>query len=246
MTILITGGSKGIGRGIAERFAAEGSHVLINYSSDEAAALETANAVNSLGGRATLIRADLSDEEGVQILVEKTRQRTEVLDQIVYGAVWPHTAGVMQIDLDDFQRAIWINATAMLALVQQLRPLLKSGSSIFYLSSRGSKIAVPNYLAVGAPKALAEALVRYLAVDLAPSGIRVNTVSPSGVLTDAVRQIRPNADEWDAEMTKRNPSGRTVKPADVGHFIYHLASPELSMVTGREFAIDGGLYVSGE
>lgn len=244
MTILITGGSKGIGRGIAERFAADGAHVLINYAGDDAAAAAATTAVEAKGGKATLVKADLSGPEGVATLAEEVRNSTERLDQVVHGAVRPYSTSSMEADLVEFERALWVGGTGFLALVQQLRPLLGEGSSIYYMSSRGSKLAVPNYVALGVPKATGEALVRYLAADLAPHGIRVNTVSCSTVMTDAIRAVRPNADEYASTMAARNPSGRNVTPADVGSLVHHLSSPDMEMVTGREFFVDGGIYIT--
>ncbi|WP_060576770.1 MULTISPECIES: SDR family oxidoreductase [unclassified Pseudonocardia] len=242
MTILITGGSKGIGRGIAERFGADGAHVLVNYVSDEAAALETATAVEAKGGRATLLRCDLATVDGIAQLGRLVREQTDGLDQVVHGAVWPHAVATMEVSVADFDKALWLNGSSLLALVQELRPLLTRGSAVFHVSSRGSKLAVPNYVAIGAPKALAESLVRYLAVALAPDGIRVNTVSCSGVLTDAVRRVRPDAEERFVRMAAKNPSGRNIEPEDVGAMVHHLSASDLEMVTGREFFVDGGLY----
>ncbi|GAA2901223.1 hypothetical protein GCM10010472_69330 [Pseudonocardia halophobica] len=244
MTILVLGGSKGIGRGIAERFAADGAHVLINYSSDDAAATEAAAAIEAKGGKATLLKGDLGTAEGVTELASGVRDATDRLDQIVHSAVRPQAVAPLDIDPADFDRAVHVNATSLLTLTQQLRTLLVEGSSIYYISSRGSKLAVPNYVAIGAPKAMAEALVRYLAVALAPDGIRVNTVSCSGVLTDAIRAIRPNAEERAERMAAKSPSGRNVTPEDVGAMVHHLASPDMAMVTGREFFIDGGMYIT--
>ena len=244
MTILVTGGSKGIGRGIAERFAADGAHVLINYAGDDVAADAAAAAVEERGGKATLIKADLSGPDGVATLAEAVRAATDRLDQLVHGAVRPYATSPMEADLAEFERALWVSGTGLLALVQALRPLLGRGSSISYMSSRGSKLAVPHYVALGVPKAMGEALVRYLAVDLAPHGIRVNTVSCSTVLTDAIRAIRPNAEEYGEKMAALNPTGRNVTPEDVGALVHHLASPDMAMLTGREFFLDGGIYLT--
>src|SRR6056297_2233140 len=179
MTILITGGSKGIGRAIAARFAADGDEVLINYHNDDDAAGQAADQVRAAGGTATLIKADLGDVDGLADLVAQVSERVDRLDQVVHGAVLPVSSAAMELDVATFQRATWINGAVLLPLVQGLRPLLGDGSSI----------VVPGYVSIGAPKAMAEAIMRYLAVELAPDGIRANTIVASGVLTDAVRSV---------------------------------------------------------
>lgn len=244
MTILITGGSKGIGRGIAERFARDGAHVLISYSSDDTAAEDARQAVDRAGGTATLIKLDLSTPEGVTALGAAVADATDTLDQIVYGAVWPKAASPLEITVQEFAKAAFMNGGSLLATVQELRPFLHRGSSIYQISSRGSKLAVPNYIAIGAPKALGEAIVRYLAVALAPDGIRINTISCSGVLTDAIRAIRPDAEERATRLAAINPSGRNVEPKDVAELIHALSAPAMEMVTGREFFVDGGQYIT--
>lgn len=167
-------------------------------------------------------------------MVTQVNQVTNHLGQLVHGAVWPFQAKTVDISLDDFARAVWVNGSMILSITQALRPLFSRGSSIYFLSSRGSKLAVPDYVAVGAPKALGEALVKYLAVALAPDGVRVNTVSVSTVLTEAIKRIRPDAEEYAAKMAAQNPSGRNVTADDVG-------GVTLPPVRGRR----GGVHRSG-
>src|SRR3546814_222977 len=177
MSILVTGGSKGIGRGIAVRFATPGNLVFINYSNDDDAAKETADLVAAKGAEPVLLKRAIGDPESCTALLADVAARTDRLDQLVHGAVAPITDPILDLSPADFQRAVNLNGSALLWLVQSARPLLQRGSSVFFLSSRGSKVAVKNYAAIGAPKALAEALIRYLAVELAPDGIRAHTVS---------------------------------------------------------------------
>lgn len=243
MTILITGGSKGIGRATAERFAADGDRVLICYGHDDEAAADTGRAVERAGGSAELVRADLSTATGLEQLVAQVGQLTDHLDQVVHGAVLAHSSSTMEVDPETFSRALWLNGAILLPLVQGLRPLFGPGSSVFFLSSRGADHVVPGYVAVGAPKALAESLVRYLAVELAPAGIRALTLVVSAVRTDAVLQVLPNAEERLAAMAARNPAGRNLGPADVAAALHRLASEELPMLTGHRVVLDGGSHL---
>ena len=245
MAILITGGSKGIGRSIAERFSAPGVQVFVNYASDDAAAQETATLVRARGGEPILLKQDISTFAGVHELLARVSGHTDHLDQVVHGAVYAYSCSLLEADPAQFERAVMLNGTGMLYVAQAALPLLRKGSTLFFLSSRGTKVAVPNYAAIGAPKAMAEALIRYLAVELAPRGIRAHVVSPSLVLTDAVRQVfgAENADKRAAAAAAANPSGRNATGMDVANAMFFLALPEAEMITGRELVIDGGAYI---
>lgn len=243
MTILITGGSKGIGRAIATRFAGDGAHVLINYHSDEGAAQETVELVEEAGGTATAIRVDIGQPDGVNELVRAASEVTATIDQVVHGAVLPVSSAAMDLDPETFQRALWLNGAVLLPLVQGLRPLLQHGSSVIFLSSRGSRLVVPGYVSIGPAKALAESLMRYLAVELAPHGIRANTIVASGVLTDAVRSVLPNAEERFAKLAGLNPSGRNLTVDDIAELVHSITRPEHIMLNGHLIELDGGLHL---
>lgn len=243
MAILITGGSKGIGRSIAERFAAPGVKVFINYVSDDAAAESAAQAVRGRGGEPVLLKRDVGSSAGAAALLADVARHTDRLDQLVHGAVYAYSTSLLDADPVQFDRAVTLNGTALLYLVQAALPLFRQGSTVFFLSSRGTKVAVPNYSPIGAPKAMAEALIRYLAIELAPRGVRAHVVSPSLVLTDALRKVFANAEERAAAAAASNPMGRNASGEDVAAAVAFLASPEASMITGRELVIDGGAYI---
>lgn len=243
MTILITGGSKGIGRAIASRFARDGAHVLINYHNDEDAAQEAVSLVEEAGGTGTAIRVDIGKPDGVRALVRAASDVVETIDQVVHGAVLPISSTAMDLDAESFQRALWLNGAVLLPLVQGLRPLLGHGSSVIFLSSRGSRLVVPGYVSIGPAKALAESLMRYLAVELAPHGIRANTIVASGVLTDAVRSVLPNAEERFARLAELNPSGRNLAVGDIAELVHSITRQEHIMLTGHLIELDGGLHL---
>jgi enoyl-[acyl-carrier protein] reductase III len=242
VAILITGGSTGVGRGIAERFAPGGTDVLINYSRDDAAAQEAARLVSDRGGNPHIIKADLASLAGVRELIEQVKARVDKLDQIVHCAATAVGGPLLEADPDDVSRSISVNALALLHVVREALPLLDRGSTIFYISSRGGRSVVPNYGPMGIPKALGDHIVRYLAVELAPRGIRANIISPGALETPALRSIFPDSyKERIAAAAKANPSGRGLEFEDVAGVIERLAGPEFSMVQGQLIAVDGGM-----
>ena len=209
MTILVVGGTKGIGLAIAKAFAPDAGAVILVYHSDEDAALAAAEAVAQAGCRASLVKADTGTPEGCAAMIDAARALTDRIDQVVHYAVDAYASPALAADPIRFTRAVTTNGTSLLFLVQAALPLLSRGSTVFYLTSRGGRIVVPNYAAVGVAKALAESLMRYLAVELAPKGVRINAIAPAIVETDAVRAMfGAEAAGLVRDSARHNPSPR--------------------------------------
>jgi enoyl-[acyl-carrier-protein] reductase (NADH) len=169
----------------------------------------------------------------------------ERLDQVVHCVVDPYVSSALDADPARFARAVTTNGMSLLFLVQAALPLLRRGSSVTYLTSRGGRIVVPNYAAVGVAKALAESLMRYLAVELAPSGVRINAVAPAIVETDAVRTLfGAEAAGLVRAAAGHNPSGRGVTDTDYTNLIRWLASPEAEFIQGQVIFVNGGANLS--
>jgi enoyl-[acyl-carrier protein] reductase III len=241
VAICITGGSSGLGRAIAERFARSGTDVFINYHADDVAAAEAASAVESAGGRPHLIKADVGTPEGVRELIGAVAARVDHLDQLVHCAAKALSGPLLEVDPEDLREAIAVNALALVDLSREALPLLGEGSTIFYVSSRGARHVIPNYGALGTAKALGEHVVRYLARELAPRGVRVLTVAPGAVDTAAFRAMFP--DSWEQRLeaaAAANPMGRGVSGEDCAALVELLSNPELTMVQGQTITTDGG------
>jgi enoyl-[acyl-carrier protein] reductase III len=134
------------------------------------------------------------------------------------------------------------NARALLSLTRAVAPQMPNGASIVAISSLGSTRVLEDYVLVGTSKAALESLVRYLAVELAPRGIRVNAVSGGVVDTEALDHF-PQKDKMIEWGTKRTPAGRLVEPKDVAHAVAFLCSPEADMIRGHVLVVDGGFML---
>lgn len=241
MAALITGGTKGIGFAIARRLARRGEDLFLAYRSDGDAA---ERAVAELGPLACAIQADVGTPVGAKALINAVAQRTESLDLIVHGAVTVLVGPLLDLDGEEFAKAILVNGASLAFLVQAARPLLKRGSSIVFLSSRGSRQIVPNYGAIGAGKALAESLMRYLVPELAPLGVRINTVAPGTLDTEAVRNLfGAETGAFLASEAAGNPSGRNIDHEDYVGLVEFLAGPQAQLIQGQVIFVNGGQYV---
>lgn len=247
MSILVTGGSKGLGKATALRFARPGVDVFINYHADEEAATSAAAEIAGKGARPHVVRADIGTIEGARAAVAAVARVTHRLDQLVHCAVDASVRGpILEMDPERFARATQCNGSALLPLVQSALPLFGRGSAVVFVTSRGSQAAIAGYGAVGAPKAMGEALMSYLAVELAPLGVRINAVSAATLDTDALRSVlsQERALKWLERAARKNPSGRRVEVSEVVDAIEFLCSERATMVQGQRLNVDGGFYLS--
>ena len=242
MSICITGGSSGVGRAVAERFAAPGVDVFVNYHSDDEAAAEAGAAIEAAGGTAHLVKADIGSLEGVQQLVAAVSAEVDRLDQLVHAAAMAVPGELIEINGDALDAAVRTNGTSLAHLVREALPLLGDGSSVLFVTSAGSSKALPGYGGLGAPKALAEHLARYLAREVAPRGARVNCISPGPLDTTARRRMFPDTWEERLEMQRENtPAGRTLRIEEVAEVVELLSRPAFAMMQGQVITLDGGL-----
>jgi enoyl-[acyl-carrier protein] reductase III len=234
-SVFVTGGSRGIGREIALRFADEGaSRVAIGYLRNDRAAEETAAELKKRGTEPILVRGNISS----------TRVAREVgelgpLDVIVHNAATGVIRPALETEDKHWDWTLGANARALLSITRAAAPSMPEGSAIVAVSSLGAQRVLENYILVGTSKAALEAVVRYLGVELAPRGIRVNAVSGGLVETDALEHF-PNREAMLKAGRERTPAGRMVEPADIADAVLFLASPQAAMVVGQTLIVDGG------
>lgn len=241
MSILITGGSKGIGRAIALRFSYSGNHVFINYHADDGAAEKTALEVEARGAHPHLLKIDVGTIQGSRDVLQWVSETVTRLDQLVHAAVQPLHGPLLESNASLFTQALNLNATALLYLVQAALPLLGESSCIFYLSSLGSERVIPNYAALGVAKAQGESLIRYMASELATRGIRANTIAPGPVDTEAYRAMFPTDGDRRLSIAAKAAGGQSMTPEMVADIIEFLTSEAASMIQGQVIVVDGGV-----
>lgn len=233
-SVLVTGGSRGIGKAIALRFASLGARrVAIGYMRGDRAAEETASELRAVGAEPVLVRGNVGSQR-----VADEVAGLGPLDALVHAAATGVIRPALETEDKHWDWTLSANARALLSLTRAAAPSMQKGASIVGISSLGSSRVLENYTLVGVSKAALEALVRYLAVELAPRGIRVNAVS-AGVVETGALEYFPNKDAMLA-MGKRNPVGRLVTADDVAGCVTFLCSPEAEMIRGQTLVVDGG------
>ena len=238
-SVLVTGGSRGIGREIALRFADLGAtRVAISYLRNDAAAEETAGELRDRGAEALLLRGNVGDPEKAAAFVEEMGALDVLVSNAATGVIRP----ALELEERHWDWTLNANARAFFTLARTAAPRMQPGSSIVAISSLGSTRVLENYVLVGTSKAALEALVRYLAVELSPQGIHVNAVSAGLVETGALEYF-PNREEMLESYRRRTPAGRLVEPRDVAEVVCFLASPAAGMIRGQTVVVDGGYSV---
>jgi enoyl-[acyl-carrier protein] reductase III len=234
-SVLVTGGSRGIGKAIALRFAERGAQrVAIGYLRNDTAAEETAEELRAAGAEPVLLRGNVASER-----VAAEAAELGPFDILVHNAATGVIRPALETEDKHWDWTLNANARALLTLARACAPQMPPGSSIVGVSSLGSIRVMENYALVGVSKATLEALVRYLAVELAPRGIRANAVSAGVVETGALEHF-PNREEMISTGLERSPVGRLVEPGDIADAVCFLCSPEAEMVRGQTLIVDGG------
>jgi enoyl-[acyl-carrier protein] reductase III len=233
-SVLVTGGTRGIGLAIALRLVRVGAHrAVLGYMRNDEAAERAADDVRAAGAEPVLVRGNVASDKVVAELASAGPYRA-----VVHNAATGVVRAALETEDRHWDWTLNANARALLALARACAPAMPDGSSIVAISSLGAQRVLDNYVLIGTSKAALESVVRYLAVELAPRGIRVNAVS-AGVVETAALDHFPNRDEM-LGTAERTPAGRLVEPDDVAAAVSFLCSDDAAMVRGQTLVVDGG------
>jgi enoyl-[acyl-carrier protein] reductase III len=234
-SVLVTGGTRGIGKAIALRFARAGAaRIALGYLRNDDAAESAAADIRAAGAEPILVRGNVASERVVGELASHGPWNV-----VVHNAATGVIRDALETEDRHWDWTLNANARALLALARACAPDMPAGSAIVGVSSLGSTRVLRNYVLVGTSKAALESVVRYLAVELAPRDIRVNAVSAGVVETEALEHF-PNKAEMVESGRTRTPAGRLVEPHDVAGAVSFLCSDDAAMVRGQTLIVDGG------
>ncbi|ARH94671.1 SDR family oxidoreductase [Streptomyces sp. MOE7] len=244
-TALVTGSSRGIGRGIAQRLAQDGALVAVHYGHNDTAAKETAETIRGAGGRAFIIGAELGVPGDAETLFAAFDDGLAAcgaepgLDILVNNAAISLPGHIDEVTPEEFDRTLAVNTKAPFFLIQHGLRRMRDGGRIINISSAVTTTAFPSTIAYGVSKGAVDTLTLTLAKDLGARGITVNTIAPGFVATDmnAAMRATPEAEAALASISVFNRLGR---PADIADVAAFLASDDSRWITGQRFDVTGG------
>lgn len=239
---LVTGSSRGLGKALAIALADQGYDIVVNYARSKTAALDTVKEIEARGQKALLVRANVGDVEKLRAMFQTIKKEFGRLDVFVSNAASGVLRPIMELEESHWDWTMNINAKAMLFGAQEAAKLMDKGGKIVGISSLGSIRYLENYTTIGVSKAAVESITRYLAVEMAPMGISVNTVSGGALDTEALIHF-PNREELLNDARVNTPAGRMVEIDDMVKAALFLISDDADMIRGQTIIVDGGRSV---
>lgn len=239
--VLVTGGGRGIGKAIAEAFAAEGARVVVSARTS-AYGQAVVDGIRQRGGQATLAVGDVGQREDVRAMVAHATETFGALDVLVHCAADAAIGKVLDMPDEVFDRQVHANIHSIFWLAKDALPALSkaagSGRVIFISSGEGNRSHTPGLVPYGASKAYMNAFARTLAREVGPQGVLVNVVEPGLILSDRLREHLD--DEVSARLTRHFPVPRPGQPSEIAAAVLFLASGDAAYVTGSSLLVDGG------
>jgi 3-oxoacyl-[acyl-carrier protein] reductase len=239
---LVTGGGRGIGRGIALELAREGADLAINYRRDRDSAEATASEIRSLGRQADVVAADVGDNEAVTAMFSQVIGKYGRIDVVIANSgVASRFQSVAELDPAEWRRVMTTDLDGAFYTARAAAPhLVTSKGALVFISSIGADAAAAGGAPYHCAKAGVNTLAKVLAKELAPSGVRVNVIAPGLVRSDMGNRLLK---VFGNDLLKGIPLGRAGEPVDIGRAAAFLASDDASWITGKILRIDGGAYM---
>jgi 3-oxoacyl-[acyl-carrier protein] reductase len=236
---IVTGASRGIGRAVALRLAREGFAVVVNYAGNQAEAARVVSEIESIGGRAIAVQADVSKTADVARLFKETEKAFGGVDVLVNNAGIMVTKPIAEFDDETFDRIFAINVRGTFNTLKEAAKKIRNGGRIINFSTSVTPLSLPGYGPYGASKAAVEVLGNILTKELRGRNVAVNTVAPGPVGTELF--LEGKTPEQIDRMAKLNPFERLGQPDDIANVVAFLAGPDGAWINGQTLRANGGM-----
>lgn len=240
---LVTGASKGIGAGIAKELAAAGAAVVANYASDPIGGAAVVREIMSSGGRAVAIQADVTMSTEVARLLDETHRAFGQLDILVNNAGVYRPMPLVDLTEDEFHREFNVNVLAPLLVTREALEYFAPNACVINIGSGASQMCPSGFSVYAASKSALDAITRVLAKELAPRGLRVNSINPGATLSEGTQSagLYGGESDFEKQLVAMTPLGRIGTPTDIAKIATFLASDDAGWLTGEVILASGGL-----
>ncbi len=234
-TVIVTGGSRGIGKAIAQKFAEEGYNVLLNYHKSEFSAVETAKKYNNID----VFKADISSPKDVEAMINYAKEKYKKIDVLINNAGISSTGLLQDLSLEEWNHLFEVNVTGTFLVTREVLPhmIAQKGGKIINISSVWGLIGASTEVAYSATKAAIIGFTKALAKEVGPSNITVNSIAPGIVMTDMVSNL--SVEEFD-QIRNEIPLGQIGSTEDIADAAFYLASDSANYITGQVLSPNGG------
>jgi 3-oxoacyl-[acyl-carrier protein] reductase len=237
-TAIVTGGSRGIGRGVALTLAEAGARVIVNYAGNEKAARKVVAEIDGAGGTAVAVQADMSRSEDVARLFDAAVEHFGKIDILVNNAGILLNQPIQAMSEEDYDQIFGINVKGVFLALREAAARLSDGGRVVNLSSSVTRLMFPGYGAYAATKAAVEQFTRVFAREVGPRGITVNAVAPGPTRTELFTMGKTQ--ETIRQLAEMAALGRIGDPEDIARVVLFLCGPEASWITGQIIGVNGG------